>query len=344
MKKRLKIFGDVEEIIRLSEMTDQELSEYLNIENDENEVDQNGLTHDILQRSLQLLSDYYELVGRDNEDGKKISELLHKNKKDIILFSAIFKNYFAEVEGGVDFSEIKGLNFERLGKEDLDESVIEDMIGFANENWSKKGKSGERMVESLRQALSAESNSTFYVLRRDGKIISFMRFDDEPDKPGHKYAASFNVDPDYKSSGIGRAMHFTAFENEAKKHILDLIFFIKDRVGTMYVEGGCLMTGINEHNDFFTGTRDLERSKNLKTLKIGKEFFVELYQKQKGNRWEELVKNNEPVVVFKFDVEKENGEMIETVKKITGQGYVGTRYFYFDPEKHTERYFVFEKE
>ena len=83
MKKRLKIFGDVEEIIMLSEMTDKELSEYLDVENGENDVDQNGVAHEILQRSLQLLNDYYDLVERGDEGQQKIFELLQKNKKAI---------------------------------------------------------------------------------------------------------------------------------------------------------------------------------------------------------------------------------------------------------------------
>lgn len=99
---------------------------------------------------------------------------------------------------------------------------------------------------------------------------------------------------------------------------------------------------MNEHSDFFTGTRDLKRSEKLKTLQQDQAEFVELFGRQKD--WRALMQESAPVIVFRMDVEKENDELVKNVRELTAGGYVGTRYFYTDQKQSDERYFVFEKE
>ncbi|MFH1946667.1 MAG: GNAT family N-acetyltransferase [Candidatus Magasanikbacteria bacterium] len=181
----------------------------------------------------------------------------------------------------------------------------------------------------------------FYVLKKDGKVVAFIRFD-KPTKDGHRYAGSFNVDPDYRGSAIGEAVIKNALDKEADNYILDATVYPKIQVGTKYVEeSGFTITNVlpnydNSGETFFEITCDKKNNELYTSREATQE---QLIAQHHDNNWQDRIGNN--LIVLKFDPEKENNEIIKATQELVATGYIGSRYF-SDPKDKSKRFYVFE--
>ncbi|HOX61136.1 MAG TPA: hypothetical protein PLV72_03985 [Candidatus Magasanikbacteria bacterium] len=302
------------------------------------------ITQAVLHRGnvlLESFAQYSEAELESNEKQKEIIDRLEKVEADAVIFGATFKTLFKE-NPSIDIKEMRGLDLQRTPQAWLSDRDKSEMVEIAKKNWlSRDG--GKEVVEKFESVLNGASKIDFYILRRDGKIISFMRFD-EADSEGKRHVASFNVDSKYSGSAIGEMMVRNVLVAETEKSVVEASVFPFQEKAPEYVEEiGFNITGVS--HDKKTGLSELvlecDRRKNAQFASRGssKETLMSLATSDGARNWRELIGHN--VIVLKFNPTKERAILVGAVDGLVEAGYVGTRHF-FAPKNKDERYYVFE--
>lgn len=95
----------------------------------------------------------------------------------------------------------------------------------------------EKLLQTVKaefeEALSKEK-SRWYLLYNAGRIVSFMRFDDLPNRAS--YAGSLNVSPAMRGSGIGSAFMRSTLDFEGEKRKLEAVVYSKNPMLKHYIE------------------------------------------------------------------------------------------------------------
>lgn len=333
-----EVFARYADIVDASERADKEVREAISVGAGISEEEVNRVRLGMLDKSRRLLGDFFEAsVNGAASDWNSINERLAHHRTDLAVFTSIFKS-FAKDNPEVSFEDFKGLSFETVSGKELGESNggkdAERMIAIAERNYPDDQALRKLVVDSLREGLEKD-NSEFYVLRRNGKAISFLRFDDEGD---HYYAGSFNVDPDYRGSAIGEAMMRKAFDRKAAQKPLHGIADPGIAVCSKYVEDeGFVISGVDrsEANGQdvlgFEIVRDDRRNREYAYRGKSIDIRSEYSEQQAGTRSDgtsvaDLMKTGKPFVMS-FDREKETESFLATAERLMrDRGYVITRY------------------
>ena len=297
------------------------------------------IRENILRRAKNLLVEFAE--GKNKSAEGNILQRIEAVQADAIVFGTTFKTLFKE-NPNIDIREMRGLGLQRTSLTQLSDKDKSEMVEIAKRNWLARAE-GKDVVENFVKVLQSNRQIDFYVLRRDGKIISFLRFD-EADADGKRHAASFNVDPKYGGSAIGEMMVRTVLVAETEKSIVELSVFPYQEKAPEYVEEiGFNITGILHGEK--PGTEELvmtcEREKNNQFVSRSskKEILMSLVVSDSARNWREMIGHN--VIVLKFNPTKERTDLIGAAEGLIKEGYVGTRHF-TDPQNKSERYYVFE--
>lgn len=356
-----------EKIAQLIDLVEQENAELAKIIFKDSEKDlPDNLHAELLRKAHQIIlkfSTELEIGGLASEE--KIQQLLSdlENSKIGIDFLAAALRSFKISGEKVDLETIRELDFsvKDFGQEFSDEEK-EEMRVIAEINWRQNPNMKDVVVGSFAKSLE-DANQKFYVLKYQGKVVSFVRF--EKTDQGKLYAGSFNVYPDARSTGIGEEMMNRALKKEAQENILEATVSPRIPAGTAYVERvGFVVDGIiaNYHE---TGEPlfniELDNAKNLgyryrnegKELSISEEEIKA--QVESSENLEDII--GKDVIVFKFDMLADFERMKETMGKMliakddNGKNikegeenkYIITRYFKESKEKENVRYFVLER-
>ncbi|MFH1291605.1 MAG: GNAT family N-acetyltransferase [bacterium] len=301
----------------------------------------------LLGRGTELLTEY---GTRTVEKSKALSKL-NQSRTDVVLFTQAFKAVKP------DLNEVEGMELVSYNVGELSPEDKKMMLRISRANWvdnveEERRQEGEETVAEFSQIFK-KNNVEFHVLKKDGQVISFLRYEllpnVDPSERPHCYAGSFNVDPDYRGSGIGSAVIDASLNQATKKYVLEATASSIDKVGTKYVEyAGFNIVGTEPLADNLDIVDlkivcDIEKNKNMHAKKMTHKDLAELYNLQKNKDDARLVQSNEPIIVRVFDPETDNVEVIDCVNNLTASGYIGTRY-YFDPNNKKQRYYVFEKD
>ncbi|MBD3251404.1 GNAT family N-acetyltransferase, partial [Candidatus Uhrbacteria bacterium] len=104
----------------------------------------------------------------------------------------------------VPFEELRGVEMQQRLPKELSDEDQESMMRIAQENW-KDVKLKHAALTSLEEKFASEDDQTrFHLLKKDGKILGFVRFDDLEN--GDLYAGSLNISPTLRGSAIGEAL------------------------------------------------------------------------------------------------------------------------------------------
>ncbi|MFH0814850.1 MAG: GNAT family N-acetyltransferase, partial [Candidatus Falkowbacteria bacterium] len=222
------LFKKYGEITQLAENLDQTLSamtdRHVGLEQ------RREIRENILRRAKNLLEETADHPEKRAELAQKLGDI----HSDTIAFCSLFRSLF-KGEAKIDINDLKGLELDTTKVDALRDQDKSEMLTIAKANWSPRGKAGEGVINEFGETLKHGKDIDFYVLRRDGKIISFVRFD-APTPEGHRYAGSFNVDQQYRGSAVGEAMIYNALDKQAEQYVLDATVYPKLDVGTKYVE------------------------------------------------------------------------------------------------------------
>ena len=149
------------------------------------------------------LQDQYKLlrVLKTVEYGKATPLLLEGTRT---LWKSGVKDYLNEIRGGA--MEV------RSG--DLTEEDQKTILN--NQELQYKGKYPEGEMRDLRQGLEKtfrNPDTRFYLYRKDGEIVTSIRFENQPDTGG-VYMGSFITNPKYEGGAMGQALLEVALEKE----------------------------------------------------------------------------------------------------------------------------------
>jgi ribosomal protein S18 acetylase RimI-like enzyme len=259
---------------------------------------------------------------------------LSQYQEDAVLFGATFRALFKGQAEQVDFSEIAGVEFFHTDNSGLTEKDKQEMLDIHVNNW-KDRDAGPHIIEGFQKILAKNKDSIYWVLKKDGQVLAFIRFD-QSDKPGHIYAGTFNVHPKYRGSAIGEAMRKNAFEVMAREYIVDATADPSDasNIVSKYIEeDGFIIDGLKpfpgEMKFRLKITCDRKSKVGALTRSMDRDFILRnIDQKDKTGDF----------IVRAYD-EKDTSGVINDIKELTELGYVGTRYF---KDAHRKIY-VFEK-
>jgi predicted GNAT family N-acyltransferase len=216
------------------------------------------------------------------------------------------------------------------------------MIAVAEKNYLENESLKKLVVESLEEGLQKE-NSQFYILRHNGEIVAFCRFDDEKE---YFYAGSFNVDPDYRGSAIGEVMMKESLDKKAQEKPVHAITNPEKKICSKYVEDEGFIIGGILYTEFEGKTleevdiiRDDENNKKYAYRQNGitRENLLDIYREQKNSKRADIIKSKSPFIVqFTKD---EMSRFLNVADKLCKEyGYVITRYLPVD--KNEERMFA----
>ena len=204
-KSASAIFAKYGEIVDAAESVGDYLQEYFGADKFNPNVTRTAADN-LLRTGKELLASYADRVqaGEQLDSAQLIAEL-DKLHVDVRLFLSGFK---AVTESGekIKLSDIKGMDFG--SREKVAPNEVGEMEKIININYVDSPLL-PGVLAGFEKALTNPDN-TFYVLKRDGQIISFFRFENLRDKKGELTGetefASFNTDSDYKGGSLGRGI------------------------------------------------------------------------------------------------------------------------------------------
>lgn len=299
------------------------------------ETDARKAQFELSRRSTSMLVAMDDYLKSSKGESQSLEALLGKTFETQV-FSAIFREAFKGIEGSIDFEQMKAIHAEEKFPSELSQGEKMEMKSVFEANW---GTMGRQMVEALMVAfekkLSQKDEATrFHLLKKDGRIVAFLRFDDRDDlESGALYGGSLNVSPELRGSAIGEVMLRSILDREAKTHVIYADVFPEVLAGTAYVEKfGCVIVGVEEvviggeKKKRFLLRRDDQE--NEKYLARGKE--IKELERMAGVR------------VERFDVRTQKEQMMNMVAEAARKGNVVTRYWH-DEKDQNIRFLAIEK-
>jgi len=199
------IFEKYNALIDQAGRVDDELEHFFTVPGKAQEVDRPLITEEILKRAGTLLAAYAN--GDARVKGKSalgnLVQNLEKIDGDMQLFASIFKVIY-KGHDKVDFAEVNGLDFESSDTSELDPVEVGEMRRIFGENRARYGKDFvETRLQTEFDPVMKESGHHMYLLKKDGVLLSFVRFDRLPN--GNMYAGFLNTRSDMQGNAIGSA-------------------------------------------------------------------------------------------------------------------------------------------
>lgn len=190
----------------------------------------NKAKENLLIKGKDLLSRYADKANTCIGDeciniGKELEEKLLNIKASLMLFASACKS----------LSEENMLSIEDLANTELeiihggiDENTQEEMKRIFKENRPNySAKLLEDVSSEFEVALKdPKENQTFYILRNNNEIASFMRLDELED--GSIYGASFNVRTELRGSSIGTELMKKIVVKESSKKTFKILCYDKN--------------------------------------------------------------------------------------------------------------------
>lgn len=148
---------------------------------------------------LRLISQRLDAVRSKISRGEMEVGSMDNEFEDALLLGSVFKTAFQE-NPDLRFEDIRGLELESVDGRSISAEDSIEMLRIFDLNWVKAPKEvASTFREKLDRALSSQDQ--FNLLRKEGEIIGFMRFQDVGE--GKVNATSFNIRPDYRGSKLG---------------------------------------------------------------------------------------------------------------------------------------------
>jgi N-acetylglutamate synthase-like GNAT family acetyltransferase len=337
------IFRKYAEIVDLIDRDTAELEREFFVMERGKRIDRGRLDDEILGRAKGILEAFAKRLGKgeDVTAGEVIASL-ERFSKDSVQFASMFKE--AAKGKTIDFRDIRGLSLESSRPADIDEPAREEMRKIVAENWSAQMPSAAPFVaKGFEKVLDPKNDATsFWILKKDGHVVAFMRFDTRPDLgPDVLYAGSLNIAPALRGSAIGEAMLKTV-DAEAATHTVHADFFPEVAAGTMYVERfGFVATGVEEVK---TGPKraTVQRFKIVRNDHMNAKYRARREDMTKADLIAIALKGNrEGVAVRRFTMPGDTEAFLDAMSDAEKKGLVMSRYFADDADPNV-RYAAFE--
>lgn len=342
------IFLRYEQLFERAKNIDEELENFFVTPKNISSFDRKGATAEIMKRAGTLFA---TISAEDETPQESIQDLLNKTDADLTIFSSLFKIAVKENGGKVEYADIQGLDFHEESLESIRKNpdLLTKMLHIIKENRKDRGEQAMNAAGKDFETFLSENDGTVYLLHKNGELLSFIIFSPLPSekqtsKP-HKIARSFNVNTSYRGSGIGESMMTHTLQKESEMAVLHAVVKPDIDVRRRYIEDvGFTITGVDEN---YSGSNSpmltivCDREKRFSTRTFTTKECVELYDTQKSTDLDTLLEKNEPIIVVSIDT-KNISDFSNRVKKLSQQGYVGTREVTPSFAKKSTSLFVFQ--
>jgi hypothetical protein len=367
-----KIFAKTAEVIDFAEKESEKLAGIFFKHSSEN-IDMPKVKYEFLKKANGIIAKLSENIENKKSSIGEITSEIENSKVEIILLSSVLKS--AKEQGQpVKIEEIKNLDFSinDFG-EDMDPEDKQAVLEMARENWEKQNPElAKAVIAGLEQSLQDTSKQKSYILKYNGKVISYIKFEPREDN-NTLFCGSFNTEPELRGLGIGDEMMVKSILTEAEKNTIIATVSPRIQAGTCYVEkinfviDGIIPDYHETGEPLFTIRLDHEENKDYENSNDGKipeekitpKDIIEKYQKQKVENPEQNLQEliNEPAIILRYDMKDNFSECLKAMRELLIEKndkmemvenqnlqnkYKVTRYF---EDKNIEgmRYFVLEK-
>lgn len=301
------IFAQFEELMDGIEKIDQTVDDFFK-NNNGNGANKQSVASAIVKRATGRMSAYLgDDRTRDSISIRRLAEDFQHVIQDAGLFGAIFKSAIAS-NPELKFEDVKGVGFETKSVADISDDEKHEMIKVLEETWGDNPL-GAGARRGLIAALNNKDN-TFYILRRNNKIVSFDRFQKIRDNQGAETDevefASFNTRQEFQKFGIGTAMMKQSVDREAVDNIVVAEADPLSDITQHYIEKtGFVITGAHEN---YKGTGmtvlSIRRNDRVKISRSGP--LIELGDKRTVvANVARITESGKIVVKYVFDREKQ---------------------------------------
>ncbi|MDD5396999.1 MAG: hypothetical protein PHW24_02985 [Candidatus Moranbacteria bacterium] len=363
------VFKKICEIIDITEKEVSDLS-YAFIQK-EKSVDVAGIRLELLRKSHEIIKKFSDELSGEQVDQEKIDTLLNdldRSKTEIIFLASAIHSFKSRGEK-IDLEMVRELDFsvKDFGHEfdfNEEEMVKQEMLYNAERNY-RGDPLKNAALSGLKSGLNDPENNKFYILRFQGKVVSFLRFQ----KTGgdELYWGSFNTDTEVLGLGMGNELMNRALSFENERHVLIAAVSPRILVGTNYVEknnhviDGYVKNYHESGEPLFMIRANKKKNPAYQYRNEGKEIKIseeEIKRQVWTNENLDHIIGSETIVLG-FDVKNDFEKMKTAMKRllvakddngnnVAGEPmenkYVVTRYFRDKNETEKDvRYFVFEK-
>ncbi len=158
---------------------------------------------------------------------------------EAIIFASTFRSMYEEY-GSIDIEKVDSIEHRRKHVWELTDQEKDQLAEVQQENWVGEGDLGQQMIEEFSNALNGKEHDTvFDIIKLDGNVIAFVRFDvsDPEDEEKILHAKSMNISKKYQSSAICNVMFEQSLKHaEAQGEAIKGSVLTDAKVGMSYVE------------------------------------------------------------------------------------------------------------
>lgn len=233
------LFRKYREIMKSTDEIKATIPDHLKNKHKVSQTDLSKITLELINRADNILNEYY--AGTKNKDERKLSNLLEeigKIRADALTFKSIFR-VIATEHPEISFKYFKDLDFRIIESKEIMEKDKAEMFAITEKNYPDLDE--RRIALDGLESGFENKNTVLEILRHQGKIISFLRFDRVYEQNGgdfraSSYFGSFNTDPDFQEASIGEAMLRECLEEEAQLHPIEAHTLPDKKITSKYIE------------------------------------------------------------------------------------------------------------
>ncbi|MDQ5919891.1 MAG: N-acetyltransferase protein [Patescibacteria group bacterium] len=220
-----RVFAKFAEIADLVDTSSQDLaSQFLRSSENDTAIDAEDVRRELIKRGARILTEAHTLIQKD-PSGKELLERLERYKADTVLFLSLCTTTLKQHHGQLQLEQLRDIEVSTQSMNELSAGDKREMAQLLEQQWSKK---------PLEHLFPSEGWYSFFLLRRKGRIIGFLRFEALPNRAYH--ANFLCVDESLRGSGLGEQLFTEVMDRAAKTGPVHAEFDPAIPAGSMYIE------------------------------------------------------------------------------------------------------------
>ncbi|HCC83627.1 TPA: hypothetical protein DEP96_02140 [Candidatus Uhrbacteria bacterium] len=257
-----KIFNSYANLADLAQTTATNLAKEFFVPGQERTFDIDAIQAQLLTRAREIL----EAAAKHPEDTANLFSKLANAETSIILLAEMYRSIHHD---NPDFSleDVRHNTIEQMPATELSKQEKIDIQAIHRANWLIEEPRALSFLENILQEKLKSPSTNFHILKNNGRIVAFLRFDQKPD--GSLYLGSVNVDSGLRGKAIGDAFLQKVIDEQAINHRLVLQVLAKSDIAKKYqsaygfhiiAHGGLPLDDGTLEPDFTMERNDLQES------------------------------------------------------------------------------------
>lgn len=246
-----QLFEKYAEIVDMVFNIEQFLQQQFNYDFSASEVQ--SVVAGLLDKGRSILLDAYSSTQSPAEVATKLQDY-----STILLTISETLRAVRKSGATIELERIKSLSTERISGTEITEADKQEILSIARSNWSKAPDPRAPEAAIIRNTMQhllpevergieegfSKSDNEFVIVKIQGKIVAFLRFDDVE---GGTYFGSFNVDENARGANLGRMICRKFIEEKAQEGKIFAHCSPMQDISSYYIsaEGGFVSQGVD---------------------------------------------------------------------------------------------------